>query len=61
MASRHSPEFRAEAVQLASSSGLGRKRVADDLGIGFSTLTAGFRRISVVQTNRRGRVSWNAR
>lgn len=38
MASRHSPEFRAEAVRLALTSGLGRKQIADDLGIGFSTL-----------------------
>ncbi len=38
MASRHSREFRAEAVRLALSSGLGRKQIADDLGIGFSTL-----------------------
>ncbi len=31
-------EFRAEAVQLALTSGLTRKQVAEDLGIGRSTL-----------------------
>ena len=32
------PEFRAEAVRLAKSSGRGRRAVAEDLGIGLSTL-----------------------
>jgi len=38
MASRHSPEFRAEAVRLALTSVPGRKQIADDLRIVFSTL-----------------------
>ena len=38
MAPRHGKEFRKEAVRLALSSGLTRKQVADDLGVGFSTL-----------------------
>ena len=33
------PEFRREAVRLALTSGRTRKEVADDLGIGLSTLT----------------------
>jgi len=32
------PEFRAEAVRIALTSGLPRKQVAADLGVGFSTL-----------------------
>ena len=31
-------EFRAEAVRIALTSGLSRKQVAADLGVGFSTL-----------------------
>ena len=38
MASRHGTEFRREAVRLALTSGLTRKQIAADLGIGFSTL-----------------------
>ena len=38
MARRHTDEFRAEAVRIALTSGLTRKQVAADLGIGFSTL-----------------------
>ena len=34
-----SPEFRSEAVRIALTSGLSRRQVASDLGIGFSTLT----------------------
>jgi len=33
------PEFHAEAVRLALTSGLSRRRVASDLGIGLSTLS----------------------
>jgi len=33
------PEFRAEAVRIALTSGLSRKQVAADLGVGFSTLS----------------------
>jgi transposase len=39
MASRHGTEFRREAVRLALTSGLTRKQIAADLGIGFSTLS----------------------
>lgn len=39
MAHQHTEEFRAEAVRLALTSGLARKQVAADLGIGFSTLS----------------------
>lgn len=38
MASRPIEEFRAEAVRVALTSGLPRKQVAVDFGIGFSTL-----------------------
>jgi len=34
----HTDEFRKEAVQIALTSGLSRQQVADDLGIGKSTL-----------------------
>ena len=36
---KSTPEFRREAVRLALRSGRTRKEVADDLGIGLSTLT----------------------
>ena len=39
MASSPTPEFRAEAVRVALNSGLPRKQVAADFGIGFSTLS----------------------
>jgi len=39
MASRSTPEFRAEAVRIALTSGLSRKQVAADFGVGFSTLS----------------------
>ena len=39
MAQKPTPEFRAEAVRVASTSGLPRKQVAADFGIGFSTLS----------------------
>jgi len=38
MASRPTQEFRSEAVRVALTSGLPRKQVAADFGIGFSTL-----------------------
>ena len=38
MASNHTPEFRAEAVRVALASGLTRKQVAADFGVGFSML-----------------------
>ena len=39
MAHKPTPEFRAEAVRVALVSGLPRKQVAADFGIGFSTLS----------------------
>ena len=39
MASRPTEEFRAEAVRVTLTSGLPRKQVAADFGIGFSTLS----------------------
>ncbi len=39
MAHPHTEEFRAEAIRLALTSGLPRKQIAADLGIGFSTLS----------------------
>lgn len=39
MASRPNEEFRAEAVRVALTSGLPRKQVVADFGIGFSTLS----------------------
>ena len=38
-ASRQGTEFRREAVRLALTSGLTRKQIAADLGVGFSTLS----------------------
>jgi transposase len=39
MGPKHSPEFRREAVRVALTSGLSRKQVAADFGVGFSTLS----------------------
>ena len=39
MAHRHTEEFKREAVRIALTSGLSRKQLASDLGIGFSTLS----------------------
>ena len=39
MAKKHTDEFRTEAVRIALTSGLPRRQVAEDLGVGFSTLT----------------------
>ena len=39
MVQKPTPEFRAEAVRIALTSGLSRRQVAADLGIGFSTLS----------------------
>ena len=36
---KHSEEFKQEAVRLALTSGLSRERLANDLGIGKSTLS----------------------
>jgi transposase len=35
---KHSEEFKQEAVRIAVTSGLSRRRVAADLGVGLSTL-----------------------
>lgn len=39
MGTRPTAEFRSEAVRLALTSGLSRKQIASDLGVGFSTLS----------------------
>ena len=39
MGIRRTEEFRNEAVRIALTSGLSQKQVADDLGIGLSTLS----------------------
>ena len=39
MAQKPTLEFRAEAVRVALTSGLSRKQVAADFGVGFSTLS----------------------
>ena len=39
MGIRRTEEFRNEAVRIALASGLSQKQVADDLGIGLSTLS----------------------
>ncbi len=39
MGTKHTVEFRQEAVRVALTSGLTRKQVAADFGIGFSTLS----------------------
>ena len=38
MGTKRADEFRADAVRIALTSGLTRKQVADDLGVGMSTL-----------------------
>ncbi len=38
MGARRTDEFRADAVRIALASGLTRKQVASDLGVGLSTL-----------------------
>ena len=38
MAAKHSDDFKREAVRVATHSGLIRRQVASDLGVGFSTL-----------------------
>lgn len=44
MARRHNDEFRLEAVRIALTSGLTRRQVASDLGVGFSTLSKWIRK-----------------
>ena len=38
MAQRHSEEFRRDAARIALTSGLTRRQVSADLGVGLSTL-----------------------
>jgi transposase len=38
MGTRRTDEFRKDAVRIALTSGLSRRQVADDLGVGLSTL-----------------------
>jgi hypothetical protein len=38
---KHTEDFKREAVRIALSSGLPRRRVASDLGVGLSTLGSG--------------------
>lgn len=47
MAEKHSEEFWRDAVQIALTSGLSRKQVAADLGVGVSTLGKWISRIRV--------------
>lgn len=46
MARKHSDEFKRDAVRIALTSGLTRRQVASDLGIGLSTLSKWIRAIS---------------
>lgn len=39
MGIRHTEDFKQEAVRIALTSGLPRREVASDLGVGFSTLS----------------------
>lgn len=46
MATIHSDEFKRDAVRIALTSGLTRRQVASDLGVGLSTLGKWIRSIS---------------
>ncbi len=46
MAATHGDEFKREAVRIALTSGLTRRQVASDLGVGLSTLGKWIRAIS---------------
>ena len=46
MSDRHSDEFKRDAVRIALTSGLTRRQVASDLGVGLSTLGKWVRAIS---------------
>lgn len=46
MAATHSDEFKRDAVRIALTSGLTRRQVASDLGVGLSTLGKWVRTIS---------------
>ena len=41
MAAIHSDEFKRDAVRIAQTSGLTKRQVASDLGVGLSTLNKG--------------------
>ena len=45
MAEKYSEEFQRDAVRIALTSGLTRKQVASDLGVGLSTLGKWVRRV----------------
>ena len=46
MAAIHSDEFKRDAVRIAQTSGLTRRQVASDLGVGFSTLNKWVKMVS---------------
>ena len=46
MAAIHSDEFKRDAVRIAQTSGLTRRQVAFDLGVGFSTLNKWVKMVS---------------
>lgn len=52
MAARPTEETCAEAMRVALTSGLLRKQVAADFGIGFSTLSVGYSKIDATLRNR---------
>ena len=58
MGTKQTAEFRQEAVRVALTSGLTRKQVAADFGIGFSTLGGGFDRIGRLCPNRLSSLIW---
>jgi transposase-like protein len=46
MASIHSDEFKRDAVRIATTSGLTKRQVASDLGVGLSTLNKWVKMVS---------------
>ena len=61
MAQRFTKEFEEEAVRLVRTSGRSKREIADDLGVGLSTLTrwlanSGDRRIEAPERRRRVRM-----
>ena len=64
MGTGRTDEFRTEAVRIALTSGLSRRQVADDLGVGFSTLikwVSAHRGTDVVSAEDRERARENER
>ncbi len=47
MGKLHSEDFKRDAVRMALNSGLTRRQLASDLGVGFSTLSAWVRKYRV--------------